>query len=313
MKLGKVAGAVYARTVAKQMTLSETEMVFEEKMVFGEDKKIGIFAIASVVNRLQVQRVEILGIYIKILLPKFAFESRIKSMVLHMKNICEQYHIEVQEIDAEVSPVITSSIVQVVGVGKKRDAIKQDIKKNIKKDIKKEMDIVLTKHVGLEGSIRLLYECTEKLEARFLPSFLQRIAQKEMELFCNTEVEVVRGQDIAYMHVLGEGGIYAALWQMADTLGVGLVIEGDKILIRQETIEICEYFNLNPYQIASEGSVLMLTENGKHLQAELQKNQIPASVIGRTTLNNQRIIRRGIDVRYLDKPVPDELLKIFGN
>jgi len=305
MKLGKVAGAVYARTVAKQMTLSETEMVFEEKMVFGEDKKIGIFAIASVVNRLQVQQVEILGIYIKILLPKFAFESRIKSMVLHMKNICEQYHIEVQEIDVEVSPVITSSIVQVVGVGKKRDEIKQDIKK--------EMDIVLTKHVGLEGSIRLLYECTEKLEARFLPSFLQRIAQKEMELFCNTEVEVVRGQDIAYMHVLGEGGIYAALWQMADTLGVGLVIEGDKILIRQETIEICEYFNLDPYQIASEGSVLMLTENGKHLQAELQKNQIPASVIGRTTLNNQRIIRRGIDTRYLDKPVPDELLKIFEN
>ena len=305
MKLGKVAGAAYARTVAKQMTLSETEMVFEEKMVFGEDKKIGVFAIASVVNRLQVQQVEILGIYIKILLPKFAFESRIKSIVLHMKNICEQYHIEVQEIDVEVSPVITSSIVQVVGVGKKRDAIKQDIKT--------EMDIVLTKHVGLEGSIRLLYECTEKLEARFLPSFLQRIAQKEMELFCNTEVEVVRGEDIAYMHVLGEGGIYAALWQMADTLGVGLVIEGDKILIRQETIEICEYFNLNPYQIASEGSVLMLTENGKHLQTELQKNQIPASVIGRTTLNNQRIIRRGIDTRYLDKPVPDELLKIFEN
>lgn len=303
MNLGKISDIVYKRTIGKQMRLPETGMVFEEKTVFGSDKKIGIFAVASVINRLRAQQVEILGICVKILLPDFAYESRLKSMADYIISTCKLHCIDIQKIDAEVSPVITSSIVQVVGIGKKEQQIKPSINK--------ELDIVLTKYIGMEGTIRLLHERNEMLKTRFLPSFLQSIERKEENFFCNQEIEIAMKKNTTYMCTLGEGGIYAALWNMADELGVGIAVNGEEISIRQETIEICEYFNLNPYQIASEGNLLILTENGEDLQAQLKENQIQAAVIGTTTMENQKTIRRGEDIRFLDKPAPDELLKIF--
>ena len=39
---------------------------------------------------------------------------------------------------------------------------------------------------------------------------------------------------------------------------------------------------------------------------------IHGTVIGRTTEGNDRILRNGQDVRYLDKPQPDELYKVLG-
>ena len=54
---------------------------------------------------------------------------------------------------------------------------------------------------------------------------------------------------VSAMHDVTEGGIFGALWEMAEASGVGLCVDLKKIPIRQETIEICEFFNLNPYQL----------------------------------------------------------------
>ena len=44
------------------------------------------------------------------------------------------------------------------------------------------------------------------------------------------------------MHDVTTGGIFGALWELAEASGVGLEIELKKIPIRQETVEICEFF-----------------------------------------------------------------------
>ena len=56
------------------------------------------------------------------------------------------------------------------------------------------------------------------------------------------------------MHDVTEGGIYGALWELAEASGVGLEIDLKAIPIRQETVEVCEQFHLNPYQLISSGS-----------------------------------------------------------
>jgi hydrogenase expression/formation protein HypE len=38
---------------------------------------------------------------------------------------------------------------------------------------------------------------------------------------------------------------------MAEASGVGLEIDLKKIPVRQETIEICEFFGINPYELIS--------------------------------------------------------------
>lgn len=56
-------------------------------------------------------------------------------------------------------------------------------------------------------------------------------------------------------------------------------IDLKKIPVRQETIEICEFFGLNPYELISGGSMLMAAEDGNQLVHELEKAGIPAAVI----------------------------------
>ena len=51
------------------------------------------------------------------------------------------------------------------------------------------------------------------------------------------------------MHDITEGGVFGAFWEMASGAGVGLEVDLKKIPIRQETVEICNYFGVNPYQI----------------------------------------------------------------
>ena len=93
---------------------------------------------------------------------------------------------------------------------------------------------------------------------------------------------------------------------MADQSGVGLEVDLKKIPVRQETIEICEYFDVNPYYLYSAGSLLVGTEHGEALVSHLAAQGIFAAVIGRATGGKDRVIRNGEECRYLDRPKQDE-------
>lgn len=103
----------------------------------------------------------------------------------------------------------------------------------------------------------------------------------------------------------------AALWEMAESSDLGVEVELKKMTIRQETVEICEYFQLNPYQLTSVGSVLIVTDDGEKLVEAFRGEGKQAVVLGRTTADTARIILGGEEKRYLDRPAPDELLKLY--
>ena len=52
---------------------------------------------------------------------------------------------------------------------------------------------------------------------------------------------------------------------MTDGAQLGLEAYLREIPIRQQTVEICEFFGLNPYQLLSGGSMLMAAEDGNAL------------------------------------------------
>ena len=112
------------------------------------------------------------------------------------------------------------------------------------------------------------------------------------------------------MHDVRNGGVFGALWELSRKIGVGLNIDLKKIPVRQETIEICEFYDLNPYEFLSGGALLMVTENGDALVEALEQEGISAAVIGMTTGGNDKIIRNQDETRYLEPTVPDEIWKI---
>lgn len=109
---------------------------------------------------------------------------------------------------------------------------------------------------------------------------------------------------------MGEGGFLCGLWKMAEASGVGLCADFRRIPIRQETIEVCEVFDLNPYRLQAEGAVLAGLPSGEALVQELIRAGIPAAVIGQTNRGNDRLLYSGENVRYLDRPTEDEIEKI---
>ena len=92
---------------------------------------------------------------------------------------------------------------------------------------------------------------------------------------------------------------------------MGLDLDMKQIPVLQETIEVCECYRLNPYLLTSAGSFLMAASDGRGLADALHKEGIAASVIGRFTSGNDKVIHNGEDVRCLDRPAPDEIYRLF--
>lgn len=75
------------------------------------------------------------------------------------------------------------------------------------------------------------------------------------------------------LYVLGTGGVLAGLWKMAEAGETGIQADLRKIPVRQETIEICERFDLNPYRLFSEGALLIGTQNGRSLSFSADRKE----------------------------------------
>ena len=130
-----------------------------------------------------------------------------------------------------------------------------------------------------------------------------------MDIRAEAAVAVKSG--VRAIHDVSSGGIYASLWEMSEKAGCGLEVDLRKIPVRQETIEICEFFELNPYQLMSGGALLIATGDGKGLVKKLEDEGIPATVIGALKEGNDKIIVNGDEKRFLESPQADEIHKVL--
>ena len=112
------------------------------------------------------------------------------------------------------------------------------------------------------------------------------------------------------LYAMNEGGFLSALWKMAEASQVGLEVDFKKIPIRQETIEICEIFDLNPYKLLSDGALLIGIPAGEALAQELRRMGLMAAVIGQTNSGNDRLLYYNENARFLERPGKDEIYKV---
>ncbi len=173
------------------------------------------------------------------------------------------------------------------------------------------MELVATKWIGLEGTAILAKEKEEVLAERFSAPFVEEAKALDRYLSVLPEAAVAVRHGVAAMHDVTEGGIFGALWELAEASGVGLAVELERIPVRQETVEICEFFGINPYGLISSGCMLMAAENGASLVQELKKEGIPAVARGRTTGGKDRVVFNGDNRRFLVPPKADELYKVL--
>lgn len=211
------------------------------------------------------------------------------------------------------------------------------------------MELVATGFAGLAGS-RLIYETEtlrEQLLRRYAPQFFRNLlpqsedsgltgpvsaaafsgkgaadlAEQQTELtpeearrqadakrqFARLREEAAEG---GRLQEAGDGGVYAALWQLLKQNRSGAVYSQRAIPIRQETIEICETFSLNPYRLYAAGCTLWLTPSGAALCQAAEEAGLPAAVIG-FQAPGAAILRRDCpEDAFLRRPEADALGKL---
>ena len=153
-----------------------------------------------------------------------------------------------------------------------------------------QMQIVMTGFAGDAGSMKLATENAELMRERFAPSFIRKF--DEIADSCSQgggECSLLDEEEVC---VPISGGVYAALWRLGDAYGCGLEVYHKDIPIKQETIEICEVLDVNPYELASSGCVYMIPDG-----------EAPAvgKVIGKNRSDNDRVVMMKSGVRYLEK------------
>ena len=242
-----------------------------------------------------------------VMLPDTVEEPEVKKMMQEAESACKMLNMEVLGGHTEITNVVRQPLISVTGIGK----IKKS-KMITKLQVQPEQDIVVTKWIGLEATTILAKEREEELRKRFPAGIVDTAIGFDQYLSVVPESRIAMEHGVTAMHDITEGGVFGALWEMASGAGVGLEVDLKKIPIRQETVEICQYFDVNPYQIMSSGSMMIAADDGYELVRKLEKAGIHASVVGRTNAGNDRILRNGEDIRYLDKPQPDELYKVLG-
>lgn len=279
--------------------------ISETTIAYGDSKRIGRYAALAAANEVLTRADQVAQMEIKVCAPLEEKKTHLYDVKGEVVRCCKEWNIPFEEPEICRTAVAAKTFVQV-------NAVAAEVKKQSwnRETMRAGQDIVLTKWIGLEGTLRILDEKKAELRERFSGTFLHQVEELHESVFAEREIRVAKAGGVSVMRQVGEGGIFAALYRLAKEAGTGLVADLKTIPVRQETIEICEFYKLNPYQLASAGNILMICDDGEALADALQKEGIEAAVIGRLTDNNDKIIQNGEDIRYIDRPAPDELMKI---
>ena len=167
-------------------------------------------------------------------------------------------------------------------------------------------ELIVAGPVAAEGTAWITKNYHDRLREFFAERFLEDAVKLHEVYGTGTENDKIwkmaeeSGASARYR--MGEGGFLAALWKMAEASGVGLSADLRSVPIRQETIEICEIFDVNPYKLLSGGSILMGIHGGDAFVQQLRREGIMAAVIGQTDSGNNRLLYSGGNARYLERP-----------
>ncbi len=312
----------------------------------------GKLSVIETVNGLWAQGAVPCGIETVILLPEGTMESELRRMEDQIAVAAMREGVSVLGGHTEVTSAVSRPVIIGSGIGTKnglrdesRNGLRDEsgnessnvsgngLRNELRSELRKEyclptalagfdgQVILMTSFAGLEGSAILGFEKEKELSRQFSASLVQTAKEAADHLSVRSAAEILWrlsgesgfSKNGIRMVNLSEGGFYAGLWKLAEKTHCGVDVDLKKVPILQETIEIANFFDIDPYWMESAGSLLAAIPAGKaeEVLTGLAESNIPAAVIGTLNDTNQKIIRNGDEMRFLDRPQADSLRKIL--
>ena len=305
MKQGKVSENIIKRSVLKCI---ENEMVgaavgtdcaiFTGYIANEVDIKCVTHAIIRACNNAAVAGYNPESVSLSITMPETMREIKLKNMMQEAASYAKATGIIIADGHSETVEGIKCPIITATVLARKSEWIPGKLAAG--------QAIIMTKWMAMSGGARIAKERKDELLTKYPYFIVEDAANLEQFYSILPEAAVAVRSGAISMNDCSDGGVFAALWQLADKDGVGLEVNLRDIPVRQETIEVCEYFDINPYKLRSDGSLLIVTEDPEAMIEKLHAENIPATCIGHITDGLDRVIISGEDRRFLEEPRQDE-------
>jgi hydrogenase maturation factor len=273
--------------------------------VSGAVERIGWLAVNVTTNDIATRGVRPNWFLSCIMLPESSEEKILDNISQQMDEAARALGVGIIGGHTEVTPGLSHPLVMGTAIG----LIKEGRYVTCS-NAKPEGKIILTKGAGIEGTAILATD-----RASLLTKFGESFIEKAQSYF--NKISVVDDALTAFnyggvysMHDPTEGGIAGGLHELADASNLGFKVYEEKITINYETSQICRYFEINPLNLISSGSLLIVADNRKikGILKELHEKGIEASTIGEMSEDvENRVIFRKDGYEDLPRPITDDL------
>lgn len=246
------------------------------------------------------------GITATIIMPTTGSEAQLRELTKALGDTCKEANMSVLGGHTQVSRAVKNIVIDITAIGSyscDREKFSQNILPG--------MDIVAAGFAGLEGTAILASCKKDELAQKFSAAFVDKAAAYVDDIVMSSEAASAVCAGATAIHDASQGGVFGALWDMAEASNCGLDIDLKKIPIKQETIEISEYFDINPYKLLSGGCLLIAGENGAAIVKEIENCGGHAAIIGAATDSNDRVLLMDGEKRFLETAQTDEIYKVF--
>lgn len=177
--------------------------------------------------------------------------------------------------------------------------------------------LLLTKGVPIEALAILARELPDRLADSLSP---MEIEQARNFLY-HPGISVVRDAQLALqagkvsaMHDPTEGGLFAAVWEMAQASGCALVVDPQAVPVPELARRACAALGIDPLGAIASGALLLTAppEDALKIRAALQTSGIPCAEIGYAEDGPPAAWQVTQGVRSpLPRPARDEIARLF--
>ncbi|MCW4050604.1 MAG: AIR synthase family protein [Candidatus Bathyarchaeota archaeon] len=296
---------------AALIDMDDRILIAKANPITGAESRIGWLTVHINANDVAVRGAEPKWFLSVILLPEGSDESLLETIMVEMHEACMELGVSIIGGHTEVALGLTKPIVSgfMLGEVSKERCITTGGAKTGDK-------IILTKGVAIEGTGILAEDLKTRLQGRVDDATLER-ASKMLDMI-SVVPEALKACSIGgvnSIHTPTEGGVLNGLLEISEASGLGFKLNEDKLLISDETSQICEALGIDPLRLLSSGSLLIVVEPGMAEKVITGINEIgvDARIIGEISSDPEEhlIIQGDGKVRSAGSVDQDELFRVL--
>lgn len=329
MKIGKIPTEVLKRVIFSNIKHKREEVLVRPNIgedcavidfgeyvcvmstdpITGAIKDIGSLAVHISCNDIASSGARPLGIMLTIMAPPSTTEEDLSYVMSEANRAAAEVDVEIIGGHTEITDAVNRMIISATAVGRQ---LKSELV--LSKSAKLGDSVFMTKHAGLEGASIIARDLEDELRGKVDDVDIKTAADFAKDISVVKEGLLASKTGVNSMHDVTEGGMFGALWEIAEASDLGIEIYEEKISIREETSKICEIYSIDPLRLISSGVMVMTVsqEHKKSLIEAFWKENIELNEIGKI-IEKDRIVIRENEKKDLESPDVDELYKAFQN